>query len=252
MPIHDYFHKKLFGHPEVVADLALYFLAKEIVRAPDFTTLTPCPTEFQFKYQTRISDCVWHAQTTHDSGTDLLFVLEFQTKPDAEMSLRIMVYGRHACLTAVKTRPRTGGVLPEVLPVVLYGGKSPWTAATSLSERQIKDNRAKSLRIQQSTSEYILLDEWRLAQAGLPLGSLVSVLISTFCSNFKETLKHFVAIGPTLESLNNPALEETFRELYDSVLLKISNNSVKSDPGINFSEYLKMNIQEEMSELVPG
>ena len=70
----------------------------------------------------------------------------------------------------------------------------------------------------------------------------MSVLISTFCSNFQETLKHFVAIGQ--------ALKETFRELYDSVLLKISNNSVKSDPDINFSEYLKVNIQEEMSGLV--
>ena len=55
-------------------------------------------------------------------GAGILFVLEFQTKPDSEMSLRMMVYNGHACLTAITNHSRADSVLPKVLQVVLYGG----------------------------------------------------------------------------------------------------------------------------------
>ena len=64
----------------MTAGPAINFLSRELVGQSDFTTLTPCPTEFQCNAQTRRSDCVWQDQAAHDSRVDILFVLGFQNK----------------------------------------------------------------------------------------------------------------------------------------------------------------------------
>ena len=64
-----------------------------------------------------------------------MVLLEFQSRIDARMALRILTYTGliHQELVRNKALPE-GGLLPPVLPVVLYNGDDPWNAVMDVRE----------------------------------------------------------------------------------------------------------------------
>ena len=68
------------------------------------------------------------------------------------------------------------GALPPVLPIVIYNGRRPWTAASDVAALVASSDPV--LAPYQPSQRYFLLDEGRAAREGLPRDNLVSALIA--------------------------------------------------------------------------
>ena len=139
---HDEVYKSIFSHRLSVEHL-LRFVAGMIDDGPEWLaafdpeTLEQVPTErIDETLHRHLSDLVWRVRLRGGGEEDwaYLFVLiEFQSAVDHSMALRVRTYVDllYRGLWAAR-RPGASDRLPPVLPVVLYNGTSPWTAATSV------------------------------------------------------------------------------------------------------------------------
>lgn len=105
----------------------------------------------------REDDLIWRVRW----GEDWLYVyllLEFQSTCDPLMAVRLLTYIGllYQDLAAAKAIPASGP-LPPVLPVVLYNGAEPWSAATDL-DALLPRALPASLRAWQPRLRYLLLD----------------------------------------------------------------------------------------------
>ena len=139
-------YKQIFGHAFMVEELMRWFVAdvhgaRELVDALDFSNMLRLheqsvtgDAENPRRYA---DDMVWRVRfrgrSDHD-GDDawlyLVLVLEFQAEVDFMMPLRIRNYVDNFHME--QWRGKAFGVasrLPPVLPIVLYNGDSPWSAA---------------------------------------------------------------------------------------------------------------------------
>ena len=141
---HDEIYKAIFSHRVSVQNL-LRFLEGMIDDGPEWLgafdpeTLEPVPTErIDETLHRHLSDLVWRVRLRDGGEHDwaYLFVLiEFQSEVDYLMAYRVHTYV-NLLYRHLLTGRRFGASdrLPPVLPVVLYNGDSPWTAATSVGE----------------------------------------------------------------------------------------------------------------------
>lgn len=85
---HDASYKRLFSHPRMMQDLLGTF-----VRELDFSTLEKMGSDFvSDKGESRYGDLVWRVKF-RGSWLYVCVLLEFQSKVDHRMALRMMVYG---------------------------------------------------------------------------------------------------------------------------------------------------------------
>ena len=126
---HDTAHKYIYSLPEVVADL-LRLVAPGWVDELDIATLTDRSSEFlDAAHRKRMADMVWRASFRRGRPR-VLVLLEFQSKVDRGMAERVREYsGMLLGRVARSNAPAAEGVLPWLLPVVVYNGSEPWTAA---------------------------------------------------------------------------------------------------------------------------
>jgi len=103
----------------------------------DFSTLQLMNPHFvSEEFQQRESDLVWEVQLK-DSGERLyLYVLlELQSTVDRFMARRLLTYLLLLYEWLARQKKLTpSGLLPPVLPLVLYNGAQPWNAARELAE----------------------------------------------------------------------------------------------------------------------
>ena len=134
-PVSDETYKTIFAFPRMVEDLLRGFAASAWAGALDFSTLRKVPAEYVSDERLRRSgDTVW--QVRFRDGRDLLVVLEFQSRDDPRMALRVLVYSSLLYQELSRNEgwmPDSGGHLPLVLPVVVYNGAAPWRAAREVS-----------------------------------------------------------------------------------------------------------------------
>ena len=123
------------------------------------------PTELGDLGQTlhRYVDLLWLIWF-HDSWLYLLVLVEAQSTVDRWMPLRIM----HATALAYQElskdpEVRKRGVLPPVLPIVVYTGTRPWTAATSVEE--LLADEAQGFLPYALGQKYVLVPEAEEAKA---------------------------------------------------------------------------------------
>ena len=78
---------------------------------------------------------VWKVRFRGDRWLYLMLLLEFQTTVERTMAVRMLAY---TALLYQRLIAEGGlsedGALPPVLPVVVYNGRRPWTAASDVSE----------------------------------------------------------------------------------------------------------------------
>ncbi len=152
---HDQIYKSIFSHRVSVEHL-LHFIAGMVDDGPEWLaafdpeTLEPVPTErIDETLHRHLSDLIWRVRLRGGGEEDwaYLFVLiEFQSSVDHLMALRVNTYvnllyrglwaGRHF---------GASDRLPPVLPVVLYNGASPWTAAASVEALVSPEGRPSGL-----------------------------------------------------------------------------------------------------------
>lgn len=176
-PMHDERYKTIFAFPRMVEDLLCGFAARDWAGELDFSTLLKVPAEYVGDaLLKRRSDTVW--QVRFRDGRHLLVVLEFQSRDDPRMALRILAYTGLLYQELVRNEAPVldeRGRLPCVLPVVMYNGATPWRAAEEMSELvQPADGVLASYRPSQ---RYHVLDERHVGEDDLPSRNLVAAVV---------------------------------------------------------------------------
>lgn len=157
---HDTGYKLLFSHPEMVRDLLTGFVRGDWLREADWSTLTPVPGSYvtaRDNPETRQEDLVWKLRLK-DRWLYVYLLLEFQSRSDPWMALRMLVYVGLLYQDLVKRDELApDGKLPPVLPIVLYNGKPRWRGAQSLQELVTPPPAGLEGYVPQA--RYLLLDE---------------------------------------------------------------------------------------------
>ncbi len=144
---HDAAYKAMYRHPQAIRDLCRYLvtphgpLGPETLAALDLSTVEKLPAEWvTADFRRRHSDQVWRIrfrEAAEDAGARawLLLLLEFQSRDDTDMALRILGYvvELYRDLEAQGV-VRPGARRPPVLPVVIHNGESPWSAPMEVAE----------------------------------------------------------------------------------------------------------------------
>ncbi len=126
----DASYKLLFSAPEVVRDLVLGFIPDEWLHSLDYSTLEKMPGSYVTDdLRHRADDVVWRVRADGE-WMYLYLLIEFQSKTDPWMAVRIMTYVGLLYQDLIRAKQvLPGKKLPPVLPIVLYNGDAKWTAA---------------------------------------------------------------------------------------------------------------------------
>ena len=174
-PMHDPAYKRIFSFPRMVKDLLRGFAGGDWIERANFSALRKVPAEYiGDDLRKRLGDSLWRLPL--DEGwLHVMVLLEFQARNERDMALRILEY------TAMLYRElsRAGllgpdGLRPPVLPIVLYNGGPPWSAATDA--RELVAQAGPFLAPFQPSQRYLVLDLQRIPEQDLPLRNLVGAL----------------------------------------------------------------------------
>lgn len=157
----DTAYKQLFAHPEMVRELLLGFVSDTWVQQLDFSTIERVNGSYiSDDGDHRHGDMVWRVRLA-GQWIYIYVLLEFQSRSDPWMALRMQVYIGLLYQDLIKRGelPQPGS-LPPVFPVVLYNGKRRWRAKMNLSELIV--TVPDGLQPLQAAQCYLLLDIHRL------------------------------------------------------------------------------------------
>ncbi len=157
----DTAYKQLFAHPEMVRELLLGFVTGEWLHQLDFATIERVNGSYISEGgDHRHGDTVWRVRLA-GQWVYIYLLLEFQSRSDPWMALRMQVYIGLLYQDLIKRGelPQPGS-LPPVFPVVLYSGKQRWRAKMNLSELIVPV--PNGLQPLQAAQRYLLLDIRRL------------------------------------------------------------------------------------------
>ena len=171
--LHDENYKRLFASPLMVQDVLRACLPAHRLAAADLSSLGKLSPEYvSDELRKRHGDTVWHLRLGR-RRVFLLVLLEFQARDDRWMALRILTYSGLLYQELVRSRaPAVAGErLPALLPVVLYNGTEPWTAAPEM--RRLVTPVGPWLAPYQPAQRYYLLDLQRVAAEDLPYRNLL-------------------------------------------------------------------------------
>jgi predicted transposase YdaD len=158
---HDSSYRRLFAHPELVCELlaaCLPFAWASKLNAEGCRRVNA--SYASDGGQQRHDDMVWRVQSV-GGPAELYVLLEFQSRPDRCMALRMQVYTGLLLEDLHKQRLLPAGrPFPKLLPLVLYAGARPWTSAVTMLDLQDQDGELDEYQPQQ---RYLLLDLARCA-----------------------------------------------------------------------------------------
>jgi predicted transposase/invertase (TIGR01784 family) len=206
---HDNGYKRLFSHPEMVADLIRGFVREDWVGSLDFSTLERVSGSYVTpELRGRESDVVWRVRWQRDRWLYVYLLIEFQSTVDPFMALRMMVYLGLLYQDLIQQRMLASGKLPPVLPLVLYNGRAPWGAARDLSE--LIETVPGGLEQYRPQLRYCLLDEVRIADSELEsLRNLAAALFRLEKSSGPKDIER--VLTALIEWLREPDLAELRR-----------------------------------------
>ncbi|MFA7605206.1 MAG: Rpn family recombination-promoting nuclease/putative transposase [Rhodocyclaceae bacterium] len=167
---HDTGYKLLFSDKLMVRDLVQGFIDDPWLHQLDFSTLERISGQYVTEdMRQREDDVVWRVK----SGEDWLYLyllIEFQSTDERFMALRVMVYVGLLYQDLIRQKQLgPDGLLPPVLPIVLYNGEPRWRAPTTLSK--LLPKLPGFLAALQPQMRYVLIDEGAYPPemlAGLP------------------------------------------------------------------------------------
>jgi hypothetical protein len=133
--VHDSSYKFLFSNPEFVRDLIMGFIPDDWLHSLDYATLEKVPGSYiTDDFKQREDDIVWRVKVGGE-WVYLYLLMEFQSRVDKYMALRMMVYVGLLYQDLIKRGEiLADGRLPPILPIVIYNGNQRWSAATDIAE----------------------------------------------------------------------------------------------------------------------
>jgi predicted transposase/invertase (TIGR01784 family) len=137
--IHDYGYSYLFEDPEMVYQLLATCVDESWAKELVIEGLEPMNTNLVDKRLIRRQDDVLLRAKLRGREVFVLIVLEFQSKPDRFMTLRLLNYQCLVWLALVERSRRAKGEptlreLPPIFPVVLYNGERAWNEPRRLED----------------------------------------------------------------------------------------------------------------------
>ena len=243
---HDASYKLLFSAPELVRDLVLGFVPDAWLHSLDYTTLEKMPGSYVTDdMRHRADDVVWRVKVGPE-WVYLYILIEFQSKVDPWMAVRMMSYVGLLYQDLIKAKqvlPQRK--LPPVLPIVLYNGDAKWTAATDIATLipKVPGLVAKYL----PKLEYLLIDENQYAEADLAeLKNLVAAIIRIEHPENEQALLALIDLVNELLQ-GNAELKRTFAIWIRAVLLRQSKDSLVL-PKVQDLKELKMTLAERFDQ----
>ena len=242
----DASYKLLFSAPELVRDLVMGFIPDEWLHGLDYETLEKMPGSYVTDdFRHRADDVVWRVKVGGE-WVYLYILIEFQSRVDAFMAVRMMVYVGLMYQDLIRRGDSLDNKrLPPVLPIVLYNGDQKWTAATDIAELIPKVPGLVFNYLPQL--KYLLIDENNYTEADLAgLKNLVAAVIRF------EHPANGAALIQLIELLNewldgNPELKRIFAIWIRAVLLRQSKHALVL-PKVNDLKELKMSLAERFDE----
>ena len=131
---HDAAHKYIYSLAEVTADL-LRLVIPGWVDELDLSSLEDRSSEYlDDAHRKRLGDMAWRVDfrggRLAGGAPQVLVLVEFQSEVDRRMAKRMREYAELLLERAARDRTEgRKGSLPCVLPIVVYNGSKPWTAA---------------------------------------------------------------------------------------------------------------------------
>ncbi len=245
--MHDEIYKKLFAFPRMVEDLLRGFVAGPRVDDIDFSTLQKLSAEYvSDELLKRHGDAVWRVRL-RGRWVYLVVLLEFQSRDEPRMALRILTYTGLLYEELVRNRAVAAGEpLPAVLPVVLYNGARPWRAARGMGE--LIATVGPELARYQPAQEYHVVDERHLADDDLPSGNLMTSVVQLERSGSTADLARVVeALQATLSDPRETALRRVFLDWVRQTAARVAPAG-EGLPSVRTLEELKMTLVERAAE----
>ena len=178
---HDLAFRRWFDHRRMVEDLLRGFAPPGVAPRLDFASLEQMPADYvDDDLRASRGDALWRVRYRGDGEREwlyLLVLLEFQSTVDPFMAARVLAYTAQTYVKLIRAEAvKPGGGLPPVLPVVIYNGRTRWSAAEDTGGLIAAADGA--LAPFQPRQRYLLLDEHALRVEDLPEGNAVSAQIA--------------------------------------------------------------------------
>ena len=127
-------YMELFAHPEMVRDLLRDWVPGEWVEDADFSTLERINSSYVPETEKQQhDDMVWRLRVK-ENWMWVYLILVLQPEPDPWMALRMQVNIGLLALDLVERNELVDGLLPTILPLVLYNGLPEWTSARDVGD----------------------------------------------------------------------------------------------------------------------
>jgi predicted transposase/invertase (TIGR01784 family) len=216
---HDLSYRLFFAHRRMIQDLLRDIVGERWVDLIDLDSGERVNASFvSLRHENRESDIIWKFRRKDGEEPLYIYILmEFQSRPDPSMPVRLMGYVSLFYQSLVANQPAAGWRnLPLVIPVVVYNGVEPWNVATDLGS--LIGNLDASAEIYRPQLRYRLVDEASYSREDLAaLSSPVADLFSI------ETSRSWPEILASVHRLRRtvPSTEDSLRGAFETWLQKV-------------------------------
>ena len=246
--VSDERYRTIFAFPRVVQDLLRGFAASGWADTLDFSTLRKIPAEYVSDERLRRrGDTVWQVQFR--DGRHLLVLLEFQSRDDPRMALRILAYASLLYQELARNErwiPGAGALLPLLLPVVVYNGAGPWTAVQEVSE--LVQPAERELASYRPSQRYQVLDERHAVDDDLPSRNLVTAMVRLEKIRSPSDLVRVTGLlRDWLRSPEDDGLQRAFAEWVREIAQRLVPGGVRLGPEMTLED-VRMTLVERVSE----
>ena len=252
-PGSDPIYKRLLAFPEVVADLLRSLLPEEDLGI-DEGSLRKLPAEYVADdYRQRRGDAVWRVRARAAEGRrgwlHVLVLLEFQSTDDKTMALRVLEYTVMLYRELVREdQIGLDGLLPPVLPVVLYNGDAPWRSASQVGDLIAATKPA--LAPFQPSQRHIVLDERRAPADDPHLGDQTRAMVLVEQSSTAAELAQAAAFLADRLRGGRDELKQAFAAWLEALLRQLeggagAEESAESELSL---EEVTMTLEERVAE----
>ncbi|MCP4661320.1 MAG: Rpn family recombination-promoting nuclease/putative transposase, partial [bacterium] len=195
---------------------------------------------------------VWRVKWKNSREWVYVYLLiEFQTRPDPFMAVRLMVY-EGLLLQALSKLPeyrRKGALLPAIVPIVLYNGQERWKTPLRLS--RLMEPLPEELRHLQAELVYILIDEGAFeAEELAAMRNLVAILFRLENSaSTQEIEESLVELNEELGASGDAELGRAFEIWLEQILKRrFPDIDVGQVPGREGENMLAQRLDEWYEE----
>jgi hypothetical protein len=203
----------------MIQDLLREIVGERWVERIDFKSGQLVNTTFiSPRHENRESDLIWRFRRKDEEEPVFVYILmEFQSRPDPSMPVRLMSYVGLLYQRLMSSRSRKSWKkLPLVIPLVVYNGAEPWDVATDLGS--LIGELDPSAEIYRPQLRYLLVDELKyppeeLAALDNPVAELFRI----------ETSRDGWEVRSSVHRLREriPPEEATLRQAFETWLVKV-------------------------------